>query len=69
MRVLFSLIALVVVAFIVMKLAAKPLQAIAPSPAVAGSAAARTAAQQAADKVQSALQQGAVLRAEEAASR
>ena len=69
MRVLFSLVALVVVVFVVMKLAGTQLQAIAPSPAVAGSAPARTAAQQVADKVQGALQQGAALRADDAASR
>ena len=73
MRALFSLVALMGVAFIVMKLAGTQLQALAPGPAMAGSApahsAARSAAQQAAARLQHALQQGAALRAEDAASR
>ena len=69
MRALFSLVALIGVVYVVMKLAGTQLQSIAPSPAMAGSGPARSAAQQAADKVHGAMQQGAAQRAEDAASR
>jgi hypothetical protein len=64
MRVLFSLVALLLVVWVVMKLSATQLQTLAPA---AGSSA-PNAAQQAADKVQRAIEQGAAQRAAEAAS-
>ena len=70
MRALFSVAALLLVVWVVMKLSATQLQALAPA---AGSNAPTTtnaphAAQQAADKVQRAIEQGAAQRAAEAAS-
>ena len=62
MRILFSVVGLLVVVVIVGKLAASQMQALKP----AGST--QPPAQQAAEKIQKAIEQGAALRAAEAAS-
>ena len=70
MRMLFSVAALLVVASIVMKLAGTQLQALKPA-SVGGPASASTggnAAQRAADLVNKAVEQGAAMRAADAAS-
>lgn len=67
MRMIFSVVALLVVAFVVMKLAATQTQALRPAGGVAGSASASPAAR-AADLVNKAVEQGAAMRAAEAAS-
>lgn len=64
MRALFSIVALLLVVWVVMKLSATQLQSLAPT----AGASAPNAAQQAADKVQRAIEQGAAQRAAEAAS-
>lgn len=69
MRAFLSIGALVVVAYIVLKLSATQLQALAPTPVVAGGGASPSAAQQAADKVIRAVDAGAAQRAADAASR
>jgi hypothetical protein len=66
MRAVFSLLALLIVVFVVMKLTTSQIQAIAP--VKPGGGAASSAAEQAAAKVQQALEQGAALRAVDAAS-
>lgn len=70
MRVLFSTVALLIVAFIVMKLAATQLRVVQPT-AVPGSGAAsspQNAARRAAEQVTRALEQGAAQRPADAAS-
>lgn len=77
MRVLFSIVGLLVVVFIVMQLAGRQLQALAPagpSPGVtaggnAAGAAPATAPAVHADRVRQALEQGAAARASDAAGR
>ena len=74
MRALLSVTTLLLVVLLVMKLAATPLRALAPAGPVASAAATRGntgphAAQQAAERVQRAIEQGAAQRAEDAASR
>lgn len=68
MRVLFSLVALLLVVWVVMKLSATQLQALAPAAGSSAPGAPLNAAQQAADKVTRAIEEGAARRAEEAAS-
>ena len=67
MRMVFSVLALLVVLAVVMKLAATQTQALKPA-TTAGGAAGKPPAQQAADQVIKAMEQGAAQRAAEAAS-
>ena len=70
MRAMLSLGGLLVVVYIVMKLSATQLTAVAPAaPAPGSTGAGPSAAQQAADKVTRALEAGAAQRAADAASR
>jgi hypothetical protein len=66
MRIVFSVLALLLVAAVVMKLAATQTRALVP--AASGTASAAAALPQAADQVIKALEQGAAQRAAEAAS-
>ena len=69
MRMIFSALALLVVVLVVMKLVATQTQALkAVAPAAGGTASAPNAAQRAADLVNKAMEQGAAMRAAEAAS-
>lgn len=70
MRMLISIVALLIVAFIVMKLAATQLRAVQPAagPGPAASATPQNAARQAAEQVTRALEQGAAQRPADAAS-
>jgi hypothetical protein len=70
LRAILSLAALLIVVFLVSKLAGTQLKAIAPAaPSGAASAATGTAAEQAAAQVVRAVEQGAAQRADDAASR
>lgn len=67
MRMLFSVLALLVVAAVVMKLAATPLRGASPSAGAASSAAPGSAVErQVVDRVNRAIQQGQALAASEA---
>jgi xanthine dehydrogenase molybdopterin-binding subunit B len=70
MRMIFSVLALLVVVAVVMKLAATQTKALSPAATAgtAGQGPGVSAAQHAADQVKKALEQGAAMRAEEAAS-
>ena len=69
MRALFSIVSVLVVLFIVLKLAGRQAEALLPAAAPGGTAATagRTAAEQAAGRVRRAMEQGAAARASEAA--
>ncbi len=66
MRMIFSALALLVVAAVVMKLAATQTQALVP--AASGGASGPAAVQRATDQVRQAMEQGAAQRAADAAS-
>ncbi|MDE1949346.1 MAG: hypothetical protein KGL43_06090 [Burkholderiales bacterium] len=66
MRAVFSIAALLIVVFVVMKLAANQLHALTPAAAPGASQPARNAAQAAADQISDAIAKGAAARASEA---
>ncbi len=70
-RALLSVVTLLLVVLLVMKLASMPLRTLAPqgSASAAGGVRAPNAAEQTAERVKRAIEQGAAQRAEDAASR
>ena len=69
MRMLFSALALLVVVLVVMKLTATQVQTLKPAAGPSGAAASGASpTQQAADQVRKAIEQGAAMRAADAAS-